>query len=87
MPMQIQYQVIALVLLVGLLIFGFLIPEQIQKRKKAKEIDSIVSGDRVVTKQGICGTVRAVKQGFFVIACEPDGARLQIAQWGIRCKQ
>ena len=46
MPMQIQYQVIALVLLIGLLIFGFLVPEQIQKRKKAKEIDSIVSGDR-----------------------------------------
>ena len=50
MPMQIQYQVIALVLLIGLLIFGYLFPEQIQKRKKAKEIDSIVSGYRVVTK-------------------------------------
>ena len=57
MPMQIQYQVIALVLLIGLLIFGFLVPEQIQKRKKAKEIDSIVSGDRVVTKhRAVCRT-------------------------------
>ena len=87
MPMQIQYQVIALVLLIGLLIFGFLVPEQIQKRKKAKEIDSIVSGDRVVTKHGICGTVQSVEQGLYVIACEPDGTRLQIAQWGIRGKQ
>lgn len=87
MPTQLQYQVIALILLIGLLIFGFLIPEQIQKRKKAKEIDSIVSGDRVVTKHGICGTVQSVEQGLFVIACEPDGTRLQIAQWGIRGKQ
>lgn len=87
MPTQLQYQVIALILLIGLLIFGFLIPEQIQKRKKAKEIGSIVSGDRVITKQGIRGTVEAVEPGYFVIACEPDGTRLQIAQWGIRCKQ
>lgn len=87
MPMQIQYQVIALILLIGLLVFGFLIPEQIRKRKKASEIASIVPGDRVVTQQGIRGTVQALEEGFFIIACEPDGARLQIAQWGIRNKE
>lgn len=87
MPMQIQYQVIALILLIGLLVFGFLIPEQIRKRKKTREVESIVPGDRIVTQQGIRGTVQTVEEGFFIIACEPDGARLQIARWGIRRKE
>lgn len=87
MPMEMQYQVIALVLLIGLLVFGFLIPEQVRKKKKVRELESIVPGNRIITQQGIRGTVQAVEQDCFIIACDPDGTRLQIAQWGIRCRE
>lgn len=87
MPTYMMYQVVALVLLVGLLVFGFLVPDSMQKKKRKAELDSIVPGDKVVTQQGICGVVRTVEGELLTVACEPDGVRLQIAKWGVRNKE
>lgn len=87
MPTEILYQVVALVLLIGLLIFGIILPEHFRKKKRKNELNSIVPGDKIITQQGIRGTVEAVEQELLTIVCEPDGIRLQIAQWGVRSKQ
>lgn len=87
MPTEILYQVVALILLIGLLIFGIILPEHFRKKKRNNELNSIVPGDKIITQQGIRGTVEAVEKELLTIVCEPDGIRLQIAQWGVRSKQ
>lgn len=87
MPTEILYQVIALVLLIGLLVFGILLPEHFRKKKRNQELNAIVPGDKIITQQGIRGTVETVEKDLLTIVCEPDGIRLQIAQWGVRNKQ
>ena len=87
MPTYMMYQVVALALLIGLLVFGFLIPDRVRKKKRKAELDSIVPGDKIVTQQGIHGVVQAVEDELLTIACEPDGVRFQIAKWGVRNKE
>ena len=87
MPTYMMYQVVALILLLGLLVFGFIIPDFVEKKKRKKELASIVPGDKVVTQQGIHGVVQAVEEELLTIACEPDGIRFQVAKWGVRSKE
>lgn len=87
MSAELIYQIVALLLLIGLLIFGFVIPDSIRKKKRKQELDSIVPGDYIVTQQGIHGKVQAVDEELLIITCEPDDVRLQIAKWGVRNKK
>lgn len=63
-------------------IFYFLLIRPQQKRQKewAAKLETLKSGDRVVTSGGIKGTIIAVKDDCFHLRVPPDNLRLEVVK-------
>ena len=77
---------IILALMLGMLYFFMIRPEN--KRKKAAEDlrNSLAVGDEVTTIGGITGTVCAVKETTIVIESGADRVRLELTKWSVSTK-
>lgn len=54
---------VPLLVVLGILYFILIRPQQKQAREHKRMIDNLKAGDRVVTQGGLCGTVAALKAG------------------------
>ena len=68
-------------ILIGV-VFYFLLfmPMQRQKKRQKEMLNSLKSGDSVVTSGGIVGTVTAVDNDTIVLRVKPDNLKLQFAR-------
>lgn len=73
-------------LMLGMLYFFMIRPEN--KRKKAAEDlrNSLAVGDEVTTIGGITGTVCAVKETTIVIESGADRVRIELVKWAVSTK-
>ncbi len=75
---------ISIVLMLGLLYFFMLRPQQ-KKEKKATEMrNSIEIGDGVTTIGGIVGRVVSIKEDSFVIETGADRMKIRFKRWAIQ---
>lgn len=51
---------LSLLLMLGLLWFLLIRPQQIQAKKRAEMLTALKAGDKIVTIGGICGTVKVI---------------------------
>jgi preprotein translocase subunit YajC len=56
-------------------------PQQREKRKKERMINSLKRGDRVITTSGIIGEITIVGDDYFVI--ESEGRPIRVKKWAI----
>lgn len=77
------YQLIALVLLVGVALFLFILPDSKKNKQLARDRAGIRPGDLVYTQNGLHGRVVQRNGDLVTVSCAPDGARLELALWGI----
>ena len=75
----------ALMLIIMLAVFYFLLIRPENKRKKEAEQmrSSVKTGDKIVTIGGICGTVVNVKESKIVIETGADQVRIELEKWAI----
>ena len=75
----------ALMLIIMLAVFYFLLIRPENKRKKeAEEMrSSVKNGDKIVTIGGIYGTVVNVKESKIVIETGADQVRIELEKWAI----
>ena len=68
-------------LLIGL-VFYFLLFRPMQKQKKQQQemLNTLKSGDMVVTSSGITGTVVTVDSDTIVVRVKPDNVKLQFTR-------
>ena len=72
------------VLIIGLLYFMMIRPQQ-KKDKKDKEMRSTIEvGDEVITIGGVIGRVINVKEDTLVIETGSDRSKIRIAKWAIQ---
>lgn len=76
-------QLVSLIILVVFVIFAFLIPDAINKKKLKKHISSVRKGDVVFTKSGLRGKIIEVNDDLLVVEIGKAKTRLEIAKWGI----
>lgn len=83
MEMQYVYQIISLVLLIGVLIVFFYIPDRKEKKAQKELLDNLKRNDVVMTKNGIKGRILSVGEDTVIINVEPGKANLEIAKWAV----
>ena len=69
-----------LIFIVAIFYFLVFMPKQRQKKQQAAMLESLQSGNEVVTTGGIVGTIVSVAQDTLIIRVKPDNIKLQIAR-------
>ncbi len=80
-------EAIALVVLIFVTIFGFVLPDRRERKRQKEALDKIKVGDSVVTVGGITGKVVQIHEETVVIVPESCESRLEIAKWGLDYKK
>ena len=80
-------EAIALVVLILVTIFGFVLPDKREKKRQQEALDNIRVGDSVVTIGGLTGKVIQIHEETVVIVPESCESRLEIAKWGLEYKK
>ncbi|MFZ0304714.1 MAG: preprotein translocase subunit YajC [Terracidiphilus sp.] len=70
-------------LLIPLLYFVMIRPQQKKQRQWQQMLGSIKSGDRVTTAGGIRGTILAVKDDSYILRVAPDNLKIEVAKTAI----
>ena len=70
-------------LLIPVLYFVMIRPQQKRQKEWQAMLSSIKSGDRVTTAGGIRGTILSIKDDVVVIRVAPDNLKLEIAKSAI----
>lgn len=76
-------QLVSLIILVTFVVFAFLIPDAVSKKKLTKHISSLKKGDVVFTKSGLRGRIVEINDNLLVVEIGKAKTRLEIAKWGI----
>ncbi len=77
------YSIIMMFVLLAILYFFMIRPEN-KRRKKAEELqNSLKKGDKITTIGGIVGTIVQVNEGTVVIETSDDRVRMEITKWGV----
>src|SRR6202050_1853739 len=71
---------ITLGLIVGVFYFLVIMPQQRRQKKWQAMLDSIKTGDKVVTSGGLKGTVVALKEDSIHLRVPPDNLRLEVTK-------
>ena len=74
---------IALLVLLALLCFGFLIPESRERRRKKAMRDSLKPGDAVFTSAGLRGVVTEVNGDLVLLEVGRARTEIEVAKWAI----
>ena len=75
--------ILMMVLMVGLLYFMMIRPENKRKKEAEQMRSSVKKGDKVVTIGGITGTVVDVKDNKFVLETGADQVRIEFEKWAL----
>jgi preprotein translocase subunit YajC len=73
-----------LIVLAGLYVIMFFLPQRREKKRIADMRNSIKIGDSITTIGGIIGKVAHVEPGNIVIESGEDQVRFSIATWAVR---
>ena len=77
---------IILALMLAMLYFFMIRPENKRKKDAENLRNSLTVGDEVVTIGGITGTICGVKETTIVIETGADRVRIELAKWAISTK-
>ena len=75
--------ILMMVLMVGLLYFMMIRPENKRKKEAERMRSAIKNGDQITTIGGIVGTVVNIKDDKIVIETSADQVRMELAKWAI----
>ena len=78
--------VILMVLMIAMLYFFMIRPENKRKKEAENLRNSLAVGDEITTIGGITGTVCGVKETTVVFETGADRVRIEIAKWGVSTK-
>ncbi len=78
--------VILMVLMIAMLYFFMIRPENKRKKEAENLRNSLAVGDEITTIGGITGTICSVKETTVVFESGADRVRLEIAKWGVSTK-
>jgi preprotein translocase subunit YajC len=67
-------------LMIGVFYFLLILPQQRRQKKWQAMLDSIKTGDKVVTTGGLRGTVVALKDDCIHLRVPPDNLRLEVTK-------
>ena len=67
-------------LLIPVLYFMMIRPQQKRQRQWQEMLGSIKTGDRITTAGGIRGIILSIKDDVIVIRVAPDGIKLEVAK-------
>jgi len=70
-------------LLIPLLYFLMIRPQQKRQRQWQSMLSSIKAGDRVTTAGGIRGTILAIKDDSYILRVAPDNLKIEVAKTAI----
>jgi preprotein translocase subunit YajC len=70
-------------LLIPLLYFMMIRPQQKKQRQWQSMLASIKAGDRVTTAGGIRGTILAIKDDSYILRVAPDNLKIEVAKSAI----
>lgn len=73
---------IYMALILGILYFMMIRPQQRKEKERRKMIDSVTSGQRVLFSGGIIGTVTNVKESILVIKIA-DNVKIEVARGAV----
>ena len=74
---------IMLVLMLALMYFMLIRPENKRKKEAEQMRSAVKTGDKITTIGGIIGTVVSVKDDKFVMETGADQVRIEFAKWAI----
>ena len=74
---------IILVVMIAMIYFMMIRPEQKRKKEPQNLRDSLAVGDEIVSIGGITGTVCAVKENTIVIESGADRVRIEFTKWAV----
>ena len=72
-----------LLLLIPLMYFVMIRPQQKRQKQWQEMLGSIKTGDRVTTSGGIRGVILSIKDDAIIIRVAPDGVKLEVAKSAI----
>ncbi len=72
-----------LLLLIPLMYFVMIRPQQKRQKQWQEMLGSIKTGDRVTTAGGIRGVILSIKDDVIIIRVAPDGVKLEVAKSAI----
>ena len=78
-----MYTIIMLVVMVGIMYFLMIRPENKRKKEAEQMRSSMKVGDEIVTIGGITGKVVQVKDDKFVVETGADQVRIEFAKWAL----
>jgi preprotein translocase subunit YajC len=67
-------------LLIGLMYFVLMRPQQKRQKQWQEMLGSIKAGDRITTAGGIRGIILSIKDDVIVIRVAPDNIKLEVAK-------
>jgi preprotein translocase subunit YajC len=70
-------------LLIPLLYFLMIRPQQKRQRQWQQMLSSIKAGDRVTTAGGIRGTILAIKDDSYILRVAPDNLKIEVSKSAI----
>ncbi len=77
---------IPLVLMLVLMYFVLIRPENKRKKQAMEMRNSLAVGDEITTIGGIIGTICAVKENTIVIETGADRVRIEFTKWAVSSK-
>jgi preprotein translocase subunit YajC len=69
-----------LIFIFGIFYFLLILPQQRRQKKWTAMLDSLKTGDKVVTSGGIRGTIVALKDDSLHLRVPPDNLRLEVTK-------
>ena len=78
-----MYTIIMLIVMVGIMYFLMIRPENKRKKEAEQMRSSMKVGDEIVTIGGIMGKVVQVKDDKFVVETGADQVRIEFAKWAL----
>ena len=75
--------IIMLVVLIAVLYFMLIRPENTRKKKAQEMRDSLKKGDTITTIGGIVGKIVMVKPDTIVIETSDDRVRMELTKWAV----
>lgn len=81
--MEMLYQLGPILLMLVLIYFMLIRPQQKKQKETQRMRDGLRTGDEVVTIGGIYGTITAVKDDQITIQVGADKSRFVVAKWAI----
>lgn len=83
MPNSTIYLIGEIVVMIAILYFLFILPQQKRDKKERAMIEALKPGDEILTKSGIYGKILNIKDESITIEVGADRVKLKIAKWSV----